>query len=470
MNTNNVDAQLNQAIALVQTGNLETGRRLLAQVLAREPDNADAWLWLSTAVDSQDKRAECLRRVLSIDPNNKAAWERLAALTSDGARHDRAVVNGSRSLEFPCSKCGSEFHYSIEQKGLVCDHCGHFEPIRPVTSAEPAYLQENPVFGMVGSAQGQVEMAGTLAVKCGNCGSTTTRSVRQGTVQCPFCGTDLLVQASFSVPVILPQGLVLFQVTETQARDAVARWWASGWFRPTDLPRQARIQRLRGVYIPFWTFDDMLKVAWFEKDPATDSGESKMEDRVLVDDALVCGSYTLPEATTRGLEPFNTKAMVLYQPEYLAGWPAEVAQISLADASLKARERMSEDALKRYPPGAEAMEESTAYMTFKHIMLPVWVGAYRYQGHVFHFAVNGQTARVSGAKPRSLALLFDALSVLFMLIPLAAILFMSVRPAAEWRQPAILASALAIWMLVLVLYVLSKLLGWRDIDISQASQ
>ena len=471
MNGNHAHSLLDQAIGCVQTGDLDTGRRLLAQVLGQEPENADAWLWLSTAVDSLDKREECLRRVLRIDPDNKAAWERLAALTSDGARHDPATINGYRSLEFPCSKCGSELHYGIEQKALVCDHCGQVEAIPPVTSSEPAYLQENPVPGMVGSAQGQAKMSGTLAVKCDNCGSTTTWSVRQGTVQCPFCGTDLLVQASFNFPAIAPQGLVPFQVTEKQARAAVRKWWAKGWLHPVDLPRQAGFQRVRGVYIPFWTFDDMLKASWIEGDEESDPRlNTTMEDAVLVDDTLICASYTLPESTTRGLEPFDTKALVLYQPEYLAGWPAEVGQVSLADASIKARERMIEDARKQYPSGAVVREESVDLMTYKHVLLPVWVGAYCYQGHVYHFAVNGQTAKASGGRPHSLALLFDVLSILFMCIPLLVILAMSLRPATEWRQPVVLASALAIWMLVLLVYVLSKVCGWRDIDISQASQ
>jgi hypothetical protein len=39
-------------------------------------------------------------------------------------------------------------------------------------------------------------------------------------------------------------------------------------------------------------------------------------------------------------------------------------------------------------------------MTFKYVLLPLWVGSYSYLGKHYNILVNGQTGKVSGEKPR----------------------------------------------------------------------
>ena len=40
-------------------------------------------------------------------------------------------------------------------------------------------------------------------------------------------------------------------------------------------------------------------------------------------------------------------------------------------------------------------------LKFKHILLPIWVAAFRYRGKVYQILVNGQTGEVQGARPYS---------------------------------------------------------------------
>ena len=40
-------------------------------------------------------------------------------------------------------------------------------------------------------------------------------------------------------------------------------------------------------------------------------------------------------------------------------------------------------------------------VTFKHVLLPVWVAAYKYRGQSYRFVVNGQTGKVQGERPWS---------------------------------------------------------------------
>ena len=259
---------LDKAISLLQAGDLETGKRLLATALKQEPDNVDAWLWLATAIDDLDRRAECLRRVLALSPHNKIAWQRLAALTSANSKRDRSTATKYEGLEFQCPDCGGEQHYRIDRQGLICTQCGNFEAIEQPELKIPVSELENPAWVMLSSRQAQTDVGGDLAVNCSRCGSTTTWSARHGTVECPFCGTDIVLRASREFPVIVPQGLIPFQVDEKQAREAVQHWWNRVWFRPPLLAERSSVLRLRAVYVPFWTFDHLYRVQWFEEDNA----------------------------------------------------------------------------------------------------------------------------------------------------------------------------------------------------------
>ncbi len=54
-------------------------------------------------------------------------------------------------------------------------------------------------------------------------------------------------------------------------------------------------------------------------------------------------------------------------------------------------------------------------ITFKHILLPVWLSAYRYRGKVYRFMVNGRTGEVQGERPWSRIKITLAVLVVIML-------------------------------------------------------
>lgn len=64
------------AIKAIKAGNKQLGQQLLAQILQSDPNNEQAWLWMSAVVD-EDKRKYCIERVLRINPNNILASQAL---------------------------------------------------------------------------------------------------------------------------------------------------------------------------------------------------------------------------------------------------------------------------------------------------------------------------------------------------------------------------------------------------------
>lgn len=64
---------LQKAISAIKLGDKEAGRRILVRILKSDGQNEFAWLWMTKVVDTNEKRLECLRKVLEINPNNEVA-------------------------------------------------------------------------------------------------------------------------------------------------------------------------------------------------------------------------------------------------------------------------------------------------------------------------------------------------------------------------------------------------------------
>ena len=67
---------------------------------------------------------------------------------------------------------------------------------------------------------------------------------------------------------ITTYGVLPFKITQGQVREQIRRWYASKWLAPNALKSRALVDRLHGVYIPYWTFDALVDAeSFFEIKP-----------------------------------------------------------------------------------------------------------------------------------------------------------------------------------------------------------
>jgi hypothetical protein len=126
------------------------------------------------------------------------------------------------------------------------------------------------------------------------------------------------------------------------------------------------------------------------------------------DDVLVLGSKSLPKTYTDALAPWDLSELEPYDPQYLAGLRAEGYTIALDDGFKEARHHMDRMILRdvKFDIGGDKqrvdhIDTDVSDVTFKHILLPVWMAAYKYRGQTYRFVVNGQTGAVRGERPYS---------------------------------------------------------------------
>jgi DNA-directed RNA polymerase subunit RPC12/RpoP len=335
---------------------------------------------------------------------------------------------------WPCAQCGAQLRYAPGQTRLTCDHCGHVQDITPERPrARARALQELDLARGLQDDLGSEQMVEVRTTSCPNCGAKVEIAGAVHATECPFCDTPVVLDTG-SERHIKPQALVPFVLTEAEARKAMVAWMGSLWFAPGTLLEYARKGRaLNGVYVPFWTFD-----AGTDSRYSGERGEyyyetrtvnvrvngrtERREERVCrtrwyptsgrvsrdFDDVLVMASRSLPERLGNELTPWGLDALVPYSPQFLAGFRAEGYTVSLADGHGEARERMSNvirEDVRRDIGGDEqrihSVDTDWSDETFKHILLPVWMAAYKYNGKSYRFLVNGQTGEVQGERPWS---------------------------------------------------------------------
>jgi len=310
----------------------------------------------------------------------------------------------------------------------VCDHCGNEEEIEG-TGFLNAPIRELDFRAALASQLPEDEIEETRVLACTNCGAQVEFNEENHAAECPFCATPFVTDTGTHRQ-IKPKGLLPFGLTEREARGEMTKWLGSLWFAPNGLQEYARKGRkLEGIYVPYWTFDADTKssyrgergTVYYETRTVMRDGK-RVQQRVQkvrwrpksgrvarwFDDVLVLASRSLPEHYTDGLEPWDLAAMEPYRPEYLAGFRAEGYTVQIDEGYKTAREKMDRIIQRdvKFDIGGDRqrihnIQTSVSDVTFKHILLPVWLAAYKYRGRTFRFVVNGRTGRVQGERPWS---------------------------------------------------------------------
>ena len=330
---------------------------------------------------------------------------------------------------FPCDNCGADFRYDPSDARLKCDHCGNTSEIEGVGPWGDKAIREISFNAAIADRLPEQEMEETRVSQCPNCAAQVEFDPGIHAAECPFCATPVVADTGRNRH-IKPKGLLPFALDEKNARDAMKDWLGRLWFAPNGLQEYARKGRkMTGIYVPYWTFDADTKSAYrgergtvyYETRRVVRNGKSEMvrvakvrwrpaSGRVarFFDDVLVLASRSLPKKYTDRLEPWDLSAMEPYHPEFLAGFRAEAYAIELRDGFEEARAYMDRVITRdvKFDIGGDRqrvhhIDTHVSDVTFKHVLLPVWLAAYKYRGKTYRFVVNGRTGAVQGERPWS---------------------------------------------------------------------
>jgi DNA-directed RNA polymerase subunit RPC12/RpoP len=334
----------------------------------------------------------------------------------------RVKTKAPAQTEFPCGSCGAKLRFKPGTETITCDHCGHQNPI-PKSEVQ---VEENDLLSALNSVAEEQPTEEKRTVKCSACAAEFTFDANVHSSECPFCASPIVTETK-SVRTIQPVGVLPFVLDHKQGHEALTKWLGKLWFAPNDVVKYARTEgKLTGMYVPYWTYDsqtytdytgyrgDAYYVTVTDRDGKTSQRREIRWTPVsghlerFFDDVLVVASQSLPKKYADRLQSWRLEDVQPYSVNYLAGFRSEVYQVGLEQGFNEARQRMEAMIYSdvRADIGGDEQRVSSVDtdfrdLTFKHILLPIWLAAYKYRGKSYQFLVNGQTGEVQGERPYS---------------------------------------------------------------------
>jgi len=343
--------------------------------------------------------------------------------------------------KFSCPACGAAAEWNPAKQSLVCPFCGTTSPAQvELDAAGEQVIKENDLVTTLrtipDSARGW--QAKKTSVKCQSCQAISVFDAERVGQRCDFCGSAALVPYEDIKEAFRPESLLPARISETQVRDSIRRWYGSRWFAPNKLKNAALTDTVKGLYIPYWTFDAQVHADWtaesgyyyYETESYTDANGKRQTRQVrkirwewssgsldhFFDDELVPASRGVHPDLLRKVEPFPTKELSPYNAGFLSGWVVERYQIDLVAAAQHAREIMDQKITglcAAEVPGDthRNLDVDTDYsqQTFKHILVPLWLLTYNYGPRNFQVVINGFTGAIAGKYPKSWVKIFFAI-------------------------------------------------------------
>ena len=345
-----------------------------------------------------------------------------------------ATTDEGKGRIFPCESCGADFEFNIGEQKLKCPFCGFEKEVELALETEvaeqdfQAMLDRVLEFRELKEKAEPSEPSDCSEVRCESCSGVVVFTGTLTSTECPYCGSPIQREnvhtATRRVPV---DGVLPFLVERGTVQSKLKQWVKSRWFAPGDFKKRGAQGKFNGIYLPYWTFDSLTFTAYSgergenytvrvgtgkNRRTKTRTRWSPASGRFqrFFDDVLVVASQGLPESYVIALEPWPLMKCVPFTQQYLAGYLARTYDVELDRGFEKGKQRIDAairaDVEKRIGGDKQRVHGvNSRYdaITYKHLLLPVYLMTYRFKNKPYRIFVNAVTGEIQGQRPYSWA-------------------------------------------------------------------
>ena len=349
----------------------------------------------------------------------------------------------SQVTNYKCPACTGPLHFVGASGKLECDFCGGKYDVADIerlyAGKEAAAVEASEKVEAKAEANRQkmadmeaqgwdtsgltsdwgAEGDGMKAYSCPSCGAELICDASTAATSCPYCGNPTVVPGQFS-GTLKPDFVIPFKLSKEDAVAALKNHYKGKPLLPKAFTNGNHIEKLQGVYVPFWMFDGRAEgVVDYEgciiheyETGDTEVTETEHYDvrrggSIAFEKVPVDASSKMPDDHMDSIEPYDYDDLKPFSTAYLPGFLADRYDVSVADSRDRADNRCAaslEMALRRT---AEQYDTCTPLRQdirlrrgkVHYALLPVWMLHTKWNGKDFLFAMNGQTGKLVGDLP-----------------------------------------------------------------------
>jgi len=327
---------------------------------------------------------------------------------------------------YQCPACTGPLRFAGETGKLECDYCGSSYE---VAEMEALMAQEEAKAAAAASVWDTSKLssdwgedAGKMrAYNCPSCSAQLICDDSTAATSCPYCGNPTVVPGQFS-NTLKPDFVIPFKLTKEDAVKALKQHYAGKFLLPKTFSENNQIQKIQGVYVPFWLFNGEAEGEATFKATRTHTftrGDYRItetshydvfrEGTISFEKVPVDASTKMPDNHMDSIEPYDYSELRPFSSAYLPGFLADKYDVTAEDCQERADTRCAgtlESALQKTVLGYETCIGGDKNIRLNrgqvhYALLPVWLLNTKWEGKDYLFAMNGQTGKMAGDLPYS---------------------------------------------------------------------
>ena len=326
------------------------------------------------------------------------------------------------TVNYSCPNCGGKLVFDAEKQSFTCEWC------------MSDFTQENinEIFGSgdnapsVSDGTASEELCrdfenGTGLYVCTSCGAEIICDHNTAASFCYYCHNPVTIKGRLEGD-YRPEKLIPFKIAREKAEEIFKKQCSHKWFLPIDFVSSGQIEKMVGLYVPFWLADcdaearltaEGVNVSSYTSGRTTYTTtkiyDVEREGRFHYDGIPADGSKKIDDQIMDAIEPFDYNGLVDFDMAYLSGFFCDKYDVGKVDVLLRIKEKVEAAAINVLR--ADISGYTTVRVKRKvvrmlgtdwhYMTLPVWFMNYRHGGKNYNFAINGQTGKVAGIYPVS---------------------------------------------------------------------
>lgn len=334
------------------------------------------------------------------------------------------------TVQYKCPYCGGELTYKPEQQKFGCDYCDSYfeeseiakmyEEVNKMAeeTADPdaKTLEDENDYSQFEESDFTEQ---TRLYSCNSCGAQIIAEETQAATFCYYCHNPVVLAGRLTGE-YRPNYVIPFAYTREKALTEFKAWCKKRWFLPSDFKSEQQLEKMSGVYVPFWltscTANANLSCIG-EKKRSWTSGNYRITETsefavkrsgsFPFEKVPADGATKIEDALMDAIEPYNYKDIREFSMQYLSGFLAEKYDVPWEQVANRAKERIHQGCRQKLMEtvvgysSTKAVSVNVGYVGTKreYALLPVWFMNYHHGGKTYSFAMNGQTGKLAGTPP-----------------------------------------------------------------------